>query len=168
MTTLNAINMIKKSPYCVVKAKISSLNPRGFFIEIDGEGGGGSGGGLRGDDVRGGGADHKASDEELRAVGEGGGDLEGAPELFIPRNPPLLPHLHAISVIKIEARPDQHRLHRRLLPHRDDPPPLDPPPTPLHVRSPADRRQQLWSNFWSGSLSLFSGSLSLFQPMYFG
>ncbi|ONK73038.1 uncharacterized protein A4U43_C04F26490 [Asparagus officinalis] len=29
-------------------------------------------------------------------------------------------------------------------------------------------RRQLWSNFWSGSLSLFSGSLSLFQPMYYG
>ncbi|ONK56824.1 uncharacterized protein A4U43_C10F13400 [Asparagus officinalis] len=69
-------------------------------------GGGGSSGGLRSDGVRGGGADHKASDEELRPVGEGGGDLEGAPELFIRRNPPLLPHLHALTVVKIEARPD--------------------------------------------------------------
>ncbi|ONK58212.1 uncharacterized protein A4U43_C09F9640 [Asparagus officinalis] len=113
-------------------------------------GGGGSGGGLRSDGVRGGGADHKASDEELRAVGEGGDDLEGA------------------RGDKIEARPDRRRLHRRLLPHHDDPPPLDPPPLCLYVRSPADHRRQLWSNFWSGSLSLFSGSLSLVQPMYFG
>ncbi|ONK63552.1 uncharacterized protein A4U43_C07F16440 [Asparagus officinalis] len=54
------------------------------------------------------------------------------------RNPSLLPHPHTLSIVKIEARPDQRRLHRRLLPHRDDPPPL-----PLHVRLPADHCRQL-------------------------
>ncbi|ONK54971.1 uncharacterized protein A4U43_UnF9010 [Asparagus officinalis] len=129
------------------------IDNRGFFIEIDGEGGGGSSGGLRGDNVHGGGADHKTLDEELRAVGEGDGDLEGAPELFIRWNPPLLPHLHSISVVKIEARPDRRHLHRHPLPHRDDPPPPDPSPTPLHMHSPAALVQFLvWVTltvFWS-------------------